>query len=1517
MLAALGPVLLLLGLVWTGPAQGLGPGPAPAVVPAPTASTAVITVSVGADRQGTTGVSPLAGTTLQLYDGGSGGPTTPVAEDWATCTSDADGDCSFVVPDTQAGLFGCRGAGTGANCDRRFWIVQTAAPTGFVVNTQLRTGNGNGTGSQLTSYQFRTGNQLRAGTTYTSQSDFMVGTGSTNRTASGGVWQQSRLNPEPLQQCGLSVALILDLSGSVTPSQLTQLKGAADTFVDSLVGTPSEMALFSFSTATPAEGATQNYPGLVPISTQGGADTFKARYASWTAGGGTNWDRGLAAAAEAAATYDIAVVITDGDPTFYSQPSEGPGNFNRVREIENGIFSANALKAQSTRVLAVGAGTGVSDPATANNLSAISGPTAYDGTNAVTADYFQVSDYTVVGQALRQLALGECAGSLSVVKQIVAAGADLSTATPAGAGWTFNASTDTAGVTLPTTTATTDATSAVSFPITYEGGAASGTIAIDEPPQGAVIRPVGGANAVCTDLGTGQAAPVTNVGTTGFTVDVPSTDAVSCIVYNEIAAPASVTVDKEWVINGAAPVPEGNQPSGFTSELTLTGPDGAGATPQAWQVTRDGYVAGEDVTIAEEVTLQAPTIDPDLCEVATPQLVEIDGAVVTPVDVPDAGYETTLIQGANTFTIRNTVTCESRLTLAKEVQGSAEPTLWNLAALPGPGTPAGQLPGPSGQATSAAVTDQVVTPLVPYQLAESGGTPTYVQVDQRSDLQTYPLSTGSWSCIRVDAEGAQVSGYADGLNGGVTVPLAARVSCTATNQTGQLVLAKDVVNDAGGTAVPADFTLRAVPAPTVPDLDTVETAGAARDVAQVFEVRPGHPYALSETTVPGYTQTSLECVVDGTPQAVTEISVPPGETVLCVFTNSAEPAQLTLRKVVEAGTTGATETPASWTLTATPQEIEGQAAVSGDGASGVTDVAVFAGSYALSESEVFGYDAEPWACTDAAGATVPVADDVVDLANGADVTCTITNTARPPTLTLAKQVVNDDGGTADERDPVLTATGPTAGLTGRHGDDAITAAPVTVGTYTLSEDGLPGYTASDWTCSTPEGDRPVTAGAVDIRPGDDATCTVLNDDQPGTLTLVKQVVNDHGGTALNTDWTLAAEGPTTGISGPSESTAVSSVPVDAGEYVLSESGGPADYTASEWSCAGGTLSGDTVTVANGEDVACTITNTFDAPRLTLVKDVVNDDGGSATADLWTLRAAGPETISGATRGATVTDVPVAPGTYALSEAGGPEEYVQTGWECEDAGGDPVPLQGDQVELAAGDDVTCTVTNTDPRQAGTWTVTKESSPPSGTQVLPGQIIVYTLRVTLLSGSFAPDVVITDDLRDVTNRAELDPTIQASTGAYGIPAGEDPSRPSQLVWNIGELTGDEETLTFAVRVDDDVNGEVLRNVVTAEGAQPCDPAVDGAAVVAFAAVTAAAEDDCRTTTHPTPTRGGSGTPSGPWWSGGYPTWLSSTGGGSPLLLLGALALVAGGAALTVGGRRRAGEAEAQAVQPPAQE
>ena len=125
-------------------------------------------------------------------------------------------------------------------------------------------------------------------------------------------------------------------------------------------------------------------------------------------------------------------------------------------------------------------------------------------------------------------------------------------------------------------------------------------------------------------------------------------------------------------------------------------------------------------------------------------------------------------------------------------------------------------------------------------------------------------------------------------------------------------------------------------------------------------------------------------------------------------------------------------------------------------------------------------------------------------------------------------MVNDNGGTAVETDWTLSADGPTR-VSGVEGDPAITNAPVDPGDYTLAEtDGPAGYTATVWTCQNAAGDPvTVTDATVPVALGDNLTCTITNNDQAAQLKLLKTVVNDNGGTAVDTDWTLSAAGADT------------------------------------------------------------------------------------------------------------------------------------------------------------------------------------------------------------------------------------------------------------------------------------------------------------------------------------------------------------------------------------------------------
>ncbi|CUR54166.1 exported hypothetical protein [metagenome] len=539
----LGVWATLLSLLAMSILSGLG-APAQAAVPNPTVSTTVVTIKVAGDRTGPS-FADIAdsppGAQFGLY--ATAAATSPVNNTWALCTSDAGGDCSFTVPNTQVG---------GANNGLTFVVKQISAPSGWYMNQTLWTP------TTINNYQFTTP-AMAPNTTFRSTADYMFQAQVTAtegfRTASNGHWQQSRNNPTLPVECGIDVALIIDLSSSVD-TEIDNLLGAADTFTDALTGTPSRMAVFSFATTAPARDGGQ-FPTLLPVTTAAQAATFKSQYAGWTPYGGTNWDRGLKVVADAAPHYDVAVMITDGNPTVYNNPMAGPNtNFTRFRELEYGIASANSVKAEGTRLISTFVGNNFLTASAELNLRAITGPTGYDGTNVMAADYFKLDTYAEAGEALRQLASGLCQRSVSVVKQIVPTGntgEDVSGALPAPAGWQFTGTTTTAGVTgLPSTqTTTSDGTGSVQFPLSFAGGVTSAAVTVKEAQQANYqLVTQGGANAVCTNLSTGAAVSVTNdnssPGNPGFRVDAPADAAVSCTVYNRLQPPddPKLTLDK-------------------------------------------------------------------------------------------------------------------------------------------------------------------------------------------------------------------------------------------------------------------------------------------------------------------------------------------------------------------------------------------------------------------------------------------------------------------------------------------------------------------------------------------------------------------------------------------------------------------------------------------------------------------------------------------------------------------------------------------------------------------------------------------------------------------------------------------------------------------------------------------------------------------------------------------------------------------------------------------------------------
>lgn len=140
-------------------------------------------------------------------------------------------------------------------------------------------------------------------------------------------------------------------------------------------------------------------------------------------------------------------------------------------------------------------------------------------------------------------------------------------------------------------------------------------------------------------------------------------------------------------------------------------------------------------------------------------------------------------------------------------------------------------------------------------------------------------------------------------------------------------------------------------------------------------------------------------------------------------------------------------------------------------------------------------------------------------------------------------------------------------------------------------------------------------------------------------------------------------------------------------------------------------------------------------------------------------------------------------------------------------------------VGTGTDVAVGASNDLQRVAGSYSVTKAATPPTGSAVRVGDTITYTVTVTPDGNGPVDDVVVTDDLAQVTPYATyVTGSIDAEQGAASISG-------NTLTWSLGTVDGTEpRTLSYAYTVDDDALGATLHNSVTVTGEQPptsCDP------------------------------------------------------------------------------------------------
>ena len=249
------------------------------------------------------------------------------------------------------------------------------------------------------------------------------------------------------------------------------------------------------------------------------------------------------------------------------------------------------------------------------------------------------------------------------------------------------------------------------------------------------------------------------------------------------------------------------------------------------------------------------------------------------------------------------------------------------------------------------------------------------------------------------------------------------------------------------------------------------------------------------------------------------------------------------------------------------------------------------------------------------------------------------------------------------------------------------------GTYQVAETANADYVTTS-TCTSSLGHPADNPNSINLAAGEIVTCTFTNTKKP-KLTVRKVVVNDNGGTKQVSDFPLFVDGNSV-TSGVKNTSTV-------GAHTVSETT-DSGYTAT----IGGDCAADgSITLAAGDDKTCTITNNDKPAKLIVIKHVINDNGGTATAANFTLDSGGandtPDNFPGAE--SPGTEVTLDAGSYNVSETG-PAGYAAS-YSAYCSG-----------TIANGQTKTCTVTNND--IAPTLRVIKDLVPDSDSGLFNLQI-----------------------------------------------------------------------------------------------------------------------------------------------------------------------------------------------------
>jgi hypothetical protein len=443
------------------------------------------------------------------------------------------------------------------------------------------------------------------------------------------------------------------------------------------------------------------------------------------------------------------------------------------------------------------------------------------------------------------------------------------------------------------------------------------------------------------------------------------------------------------------------------------------------------------------------------------------------------------------------------------------------------------------------------------------------------------------------------------------------------------------------------------------------------------------------------------------------------------------------------------------------------------------------GSYSVTESTVAGWALDSITCGTGGTGDKGNRKATIVITPGLNVTCTFVNKQNTGSIVVHKDVTGPNGEVLTDTSSNFTVKLDDANLRTLTDGETTTYTGVTAGAHKITEDTPPsGYALYSM---TPDGDSDISNGAqITVPAGGSVDVYIVNRQKVSTLKLVKSVTNDNGGKVLAGSWDLDAKGSELSFSDKGDSTTFHTVKAGV-EYTLSEST-ISGYTAGSWSCSGGTLVGDKITLGLDDAVTCTITNNDQAGALIVKKVVTNDNGGILEADDFTFSVDGGNAIAFESDGQN--DLTVNAGTYTITEPA-VSGYSTTYDNCT------------RVSVVNGGTQTCTITNDD-KPLPRLFISKSND--AGGDKKPGEEVTFTINVWVEDAPIDHVVV-----RDLPSNG-----FEYRDGSWNPKSISDPDYHSPGVWNVGTINpGEMVELTYVTDITSDIDAGLYKDLAWAVG------------------------------------------------------------------------------------------------------